>query len=63
MKIKLNLDALSVDSFETAGADVTSRGTVHAHEADPTRNCNTRNPFCQVPSVYAVCPISDVECS
>ena len=63
MKIKLDLDTLSVDSFDTGRADADARGTIHAHDADPTRNCNTRNPFCQVPSVYEVCPISDVECS
>ncbi|HEY0016125.1 MAG TPA: hypothetical protein VGC13_07385 [Longimicrobium sp.] len=63
MKIELNLEMLSVDSFETGHADAALRGTIHAREADPTRNCNTNNPFCQVPSVYEVCPISDVECS
>lgn len=61
MKIKLNLDTLSVDSFETANVAPGSRGTVQAHEA-PSDHCNTRQPFCQLPSVNIPCITDEVEC-
>lgn len=31
-KVKLTIDALQVESFETSGSDVEHRGTVDAHE-------------------------------
>jgi hypothetical protein len=62
MKIKLNLDALSVESFETDNDARDGRGTVHAHDADPTRTCNTRQPFCLMPSVNQPCITDPVEC-
>lgn len=34
-KKKLDLDSLSVDSFETSEADA-GEGTVHAHQIEPT---------------------------
>lgn len=60
MKIKLNLDTLSVDSFETGDAAELGRGTVQAHQA--TRGCNTRGPFCQLPSINIPCITDEVEC-
>lgn len=60
MKIKLALDSLSVDSFDTGHA-TQARGTVHAHAA-PSDHCNTRQPFCQLPSVYRPCITDEVEC-
>jgi hypothetical protein len=34
-KIKLDLDRLNVDSFETAAGDDKARGTVHGHYSAP----------------------------
>lgn len=33
-KIRLDLDALAVESFSTAGREHTPAGTVHAHDAE-----------------------------
>jgi hypothetical protein len=60
VKIKLNLDTLSVDSFDTAAAGRMGRGTVQAHQA--SRGCNTHGPFCQIPSVNLPCITDEVEC-
>ena len=56
---KLMLDALLVESFGTGSAAEETRGTVQAHDADPTRACNTRQPFCLLPSVNLGC-VTDV---
>jgi hypothetical protein len=63
MKIKLNLETVSVQSFQTGREAAELRGTVHAHAAAPTATCNTRNPFCQTPSVYQPCITDEVECT
>jgi hypothetical protein len=60
MKIKLNLDALWVDSFDTGHA-AEARGTVQAHQA-ASDHCNTRQPFCLIPSVNQPCITDPVEC-
>jgi hypothetical protein len=60
VKIKLNLDTLSVDSFDTGDVAHLGRGTVQAHQA--TRGCNTHSPFCQIPSVNLPCITDEVEC-
>jgi hypothetical protein len=44
-KIRLNLEPLDVESFAVL-ADAGEPGTVAAHDAGPTRNCNT--PDCTV---------------
>lgn len=62
MKIKLELDTLSVDSFDTCHA-ADARGSVQAHQDNPTRACNTRTPFCQLPSAYRPCITDEVECA
>jgi hypothetical protein len=62
MKIRLNLDAVSVESFETGAAAPEARGTVRAHLA-PTDRCNSRSPHCLTPSVYQPCITDDVECT
>lgn len=61
MKTKLNLDALSVDSLETAGAETFSCGTVHANQ-QMSDHCNTRQPFCLLPSINLPCITDEVEC-
>lgn len=61
MKIKLNLEALSVESFETGRDAHDGRGTVQAHAA-PSDHCNTRQPFCLLPSVNQPCITDPVEC-
>jgi hypothetical protein len=61
MKIKLNLDALSVDSFDTGRDARGGRGTVQAHQA-PSDHCNTRQPFCLLPSINLPCITDEVEC-
>jgi hypothetical protein len=60
MKIKLNLDTLSVDSFDT-GRAAGARGTVQAHQA-ASDHCNTRQPFCLLPSINVPCITDEVEC-
>lgn len=51
-KINLKLDALSVESFQTATAEV-GTGTVEAHQVSgrpacfPTRNCPTAYISCE----------------
>jgi hypothetical protein len=61
VKIKLSRDTLSVDSFETCEMPDAGRGTVQAHQA--SRACNTRSPFCQLPSVNQPCITDEVECT
>ncbi|HEX2078029.1 MAG TPA: hypothetical protein VHG08_09975 [Longimicrobium sp.] len=60
MKIRLDLDTLSVQSFDTGRADA-ARGTVQAHQ-DLSEHCNTRQPFCRLPSVDIPCITDEVEC-
>lgn len=60
MKIKLDLETLAVESFDT-GHEADARGTVQAHAA-PSDHCNTRQPFCQLPSVNLPCITDEVEC-
>lgn len=60
MKTKLNMDTLSVESFD-AGRTADARGTVHAHAA-PSDHCNTRQPFCLLPSINLPCITDEVEC-
>lgn len=45
-KIRLNLEPLAVESFAVLPNAEHEQGTVAAHEALPTRNCNT--PDCTV---------------
>lgn len=45
-KIKLDLGRLQVESFETAAADGTERGTVHGHWSVPG-TCDGRAATCQ----------------
>jgi hypothetical protein len=45
-KIKLNLDRLSVDSFETATPEEIARGTVHGHYSQ-VGTCDGRVGTCQ----------------
>jgi hypothetical protein len=45
-KMKLNLDGLQVETFETAAADGTERGTVHGHWSQPG-TCDARAATCQ----------------
>jgi hypothetical protein len=60
MKIKLDPDTLSVDSFD-AGRQADVRGTVQAHQA-LSDHCNTRQPFCLLPSINLPCITDEVEC-
>lgn len=60
MKIQLNVDSVAVESFETGQEALAGRGTVQAHQM--TRACNTRTPFCQLPSIYRPCITDEVEC-
>jgi hypothetical protein len=45
-KIKLDLDRLHVDSFETATAEEIARGTVHGHYSQ-VGTCDGRVATCQ----------------
>ncbi|HEV3048694.1 MAG TPA: hypothetical protein VGX50_00195 [Longimicrobium sp.] len=60
MKIRLNVDSLTVESFKTGREVLALRGTVDAHQM--TRACNTRSPFCQLPSINIPCITDEVEC-
>lgn len=48
-KIRLNLQSLEVESFALVERAADEEGTIAAHEAGPTRNCNT-------PDCTATCP-------
>ncbi|HYR08586.1 MAG TPA: hypothetical protein VEQ60_12480 [Longimicrobium sp.] len=50
-----------MDSFETGRDAHDGRGTVHAHAA-PSDHCNTRQPFCLLPSINLPCITDEVEC-
>ena len=39
-KLRLSLDELAVDTFQTGGPDVPRRGTVDAHAATPKIICD-----------------------
>lgn len=43
-KLRLSLDDLAVDTFQTADEDVSLRGTIHGNEA-------TVKPVCALPSL------------
>lgn len=45
-KIKLEMDGLQVDSFETAAAALSERGTVHGHYSQ-MGTCDGRVATCQ----------------
>jgi hypothetical protein len=60
-KLELQLDALRVESFDTGRAGDTARGTIQAHQA-LSDHCNTRQPFCRLPSVNLPCITDEVEC-
>ncbi|HYH78597.1 MAG TPA: hypothetical protein VEX86_02345 [Longimicrobium sp.] len=48
-KIRLDLEPLEVESFAASPEADPAQGTVAAHDAGPTRNCNT-------PDCTATCP-------
>jgi hypothetical protein len=56
-KIRLNLDALRVETFETDAAE-RERGTVHAHDAASgqscTYNCTLDEPTCNGPACRTI---------
>lgn len=60
MKIRLDLDTLAVQSFDTGRADGVCC-TVQAHQ-DLSAHCNTRQPFCFQPSINQPCITDEVEC-
>lgn len=57
MKLKLELDDLRVDTFETAPDDGGERGTVHGHDTQPGQQCATGQPTCYG-SCEETCPLS-----
>lgn len=57
MKLRLELDCLRVETFETvAGADG-ERGTVRAHDTHPGGQCATGHDTCYY-SCEETCPLS-----
>lgn len=57
-KLKLDVDALSVRSFDTGRSEQAGRGTVHAREAQK-RPCYTfLDPSC-LPATYHTCASFD----
>ena len=57
MKLKLHLDHLRVDTFETAAGERNERGTVHAHATQPGVQCATGPGTCYY-SCEETCPLS-----
>jgi hypothetical protein len=63
-KLRLNLDELHVDAFDTAAAPE-RRGTVQAHDQTPGTDCNITwgdndtcfGPSCRRGTACNVCPI------
>lgn len=53
-KLKLDLDGLQVETFETAAADGAERGTVHGHYSQ-RGTCDGRAATCQVGTCTARC--------
>lgn len=53
MKIKLNLDRLDVDTFETGRAENPDRGTVHGHWSQ-VGTCDGRAATCQAGGTCAI---------
>jgi hypothetical protein len=46
-KLRLNLDALTVESFDTVGGDAARRGTVPAHAMNSELNCMPTERGCE----------------
>ena len=46
MKLKLKMDELRVETFETTRGLANARGTVRAHEATPPDNCFSNQWSC-----------------
>ncbi|HEX8695484.1 MAG TPA: pinensin family lanthipeptide [Longimicrobium sp.] len=57
MKLKLELDDLRVETFETAADSDGERGTVHGNESRPGMPCATAAPTCYY-SCEETCPLS-----
>jgi hypothetical protein len=57
MKLKLELDDVRVDTFETAADDGGERGTVRGHDTQPGGQCATGHPTCHA-SCEETCPLS-----
>ena len=61
-KLKLDLEAVAVESFATTREPVGPRGTVRARE-DPSIGCLTENTDCR--TMFVVCPsriVSECNC-
>ncbi|MDB4948662.1 MAG: hypothetical protein JWM27_1311 [Gemmatimonadetes bacterium] len=46
-KIRLDLDKLDVETFDTSAADSDGRGTVHGHDYSQVGTCDARVATCQ----------------
>lgn len=57
MKLKLAVDELCVETFETVADGGHERGTVHARESLPGAQCATGAPTCPY-SCEETCPLS-----
>ena len=57
MKLKLAVEDLRVETFETVAGGDRERGTVHAHESLPGIPCATGAPTCPY-SCDETCPLS-----
>ncbi|HEU0301843.1 MAG TPA: hypothetical protein VFR37_20480 [Longimicrobium sp.] len=57
MKLKLELDDLRVDTFDTAADEGSERGTVHGHDTRPGVQCATGPNTCYY-SCEETCPLS-----
>jgi hypothetical protein len=60
-KIRLNLDALAVESFSTTGDREKSPGTVHAHDATILMGCVSGDSDCATCQPFG-CPADTQTC-
>jgi len=55
MKLKLEIDALVVDSFATAGDAESAAGTVEGREMRTELTCSQTTPYCKTILTYCPC--------
>ncbi|HEY0017519.1 MAG TPA: hypothetical protein VGC13_14505 [Longimicrobium sp.] len=62
-KLRLNLDALTVESFNTTDGDAAQRGTVQAHRPTPTQSLECESfDYCGTGATDCGCGTAASEC-
>ncbi|HEX5727552.1 MAG TPA: hypothetical protein VFX98_18915 [Longimicrobiaceae bacterium] len=62
-KLKLELEALSVESFDPLPRRGRARGTVRAHDDCPTHDCTQQYDTCGCTKEYDTCHVSCDPCA